>query len=221
MARRSKGTRRQASAQQTRGSRSSANHETRRGWPQLLVSLGVVVLLAVGIAIMLRPVEHVQKDIYPVEYRDAILESCERHSVSPYLVCAIIKCESNWREDAVSGAGAVGLMQIMPSTATSLVGLGYVDEAAFPSANLIDPVINIEYGCATLDFLQRQLHTAEEVIAAYNAGLGTIQTWLATPEVTSFRESITYPETLAYLDRVLDALYNYQLLYDANLNEVA
>lgn len=212
------GTSRQATRQSTRG---RAQSSPSRRWPQLLVLGGVIVLLVVGIAIMLRPVQHVQKDIYPVEYRDAILESCERHNVSPYLVCAIIKCESNWREDVVSGAGAVGLMQVMPSTATSLVGLGYVDEAAYPSVNLIDPIINIEYGCATLDFLQRQLRTTEEVIAAYNAGLGTVQAWLETPGVTSFRESITYPETLAYLDRVLETLHNYQLLYDSNLNELS
>lgn len=195
-----------------------ARQSKGRGWPQLLVAVGVIALIIVGVVLMLRPVQHVQKSIYPVEYRDAILESCERHNVSPHLVCAIIKCESGWREDVVSGVGAVGLMQVMPSTASSLVGLGYVDEAAYPSENLADPLINIEYGCATLDFLQHQFDTEEEVIAAYNAGVGTVQNWLAASGGANFRDCITYPETLAYLTRVEDAVANYRELYDDKLN---
>ena len=229
MAERRYGTPRQGSAQ-PRGSRTAqsgsagrlgrgASAKTSRGWAQTLVIVGVVVLVAIGVALMMRPTEHVQKSIYPVEYRDAILESCARHNVSPYLVCAIIKCESNWREGAQSAAGAVGLMQVMPSTASSLVNLGYVDEAAYPSENLADPLINIEYGCAALDFLQRQFGNQEEVIAAYNAGVGTVEGWLSAAGAASFRDCISYPETLAYLTRVEDALANYEALYDQGLNE--
>lgn len=202
-----------------RSARRSSRKKPSRGWPQILVIVGVVALVAIGVALMMRPKESVQQGIYPVEYREAILESCERHNVSPQLVCAIIKCESNWREDVESAAGAVGLMQVMPSTASSLVGLGYVDEAAYPSDNLADPLINIEYGCATLDFLQHQFENEEEVIAAYNAGVGTVQNWLAAPGTSSFKDRISYPETLAYLNRVLDALANYRELYDDGLNE--
>lgn len=217
-------TPRQTTRQTTRQSarqatRRNSRKKPSRGWPQILVIVGVVALVAIGVALMMRPKESVQQGIYPVEYREAILESCERHNVSPQLVCAIIKCESNWREDVESAAGAVGLMQVMPSTASSLVGLGYVDEAAYPSENLADPLINIEYGCATLDFLQHQFENEEEVIAAYNAGVGTVQNWLAAPGASSFKDRISYPETLAYLNRVLDALANYEILYDDGLKE--
>ena len=208
----------QASPRNRRGSRTAAA-STSRAWPQFAVLAGVVILLIIGFMLMLRPAQRVQQDIYPVEYKDAILESCERHGVSPYLVCAIIKCESNWREEVVSNVGAVGLMQVMPSTATTLSGNGYVDADAFPPENLASPIVNIEYGCATLEFLSRQLSSDEEVIAAYNAGLGTVQTWLAEPGDTPFRERITYAETSLYLGRVLEALVRYEELYDLGLSE--
>ena len=199
--------------------RRPAAKERTRSWPQFVVLLGVVALLVIGAVLMLRPVEHVQQTMYPVKYREAILESCERHGVSPYLVCAIIKCESGWREDVVSGAGATGLMQVMPSTATSLVNLGYVDASAYPPENLQDPLINIEYGCATLEFLSRQLESEEQIIAAYNAGINTVLGWLAEPGSIPFQERIVYPETAAYLTRVLDAYGNYKTIYDEGLNE--
>lgn len=180
---------------------------------------GILLLIVISFALMLRPKEHVQQGIYPVNYRDAILESCERHNVSPYLVCAIIKCESGWREDVVSAAGATGLMQVMPSTATSLVNLGYVDAAAYPPENLADPLVNIEYGCATLDFLSRQLSSEEQIIAAYNAGINTVLGWLAEAGDRPFVECITYPETAAYLTRVLEAEETYKTLYDSSLRE--
>ena len=206
----------------TRGSaRTSrtARGTTKRSWPQLAVLLGVVALLVIGFVLMLRPAQRVQKDIYPVMYQDAILSSCERHGVSPYLVCAIIKCESNWREGAVSNVGAVGLMQVMPSTATTLVGMGYVDADAYPPDNLQSPVVNIEYGCATLEYLSRELSSEEHIIAAYNAGLGAVQGWLADPGDAPFAERITYDETSIYLARVLEALEHYEELYDLGLSE--
>lgn len=207
------------SVRTSRSSRTSTGSRSGRSWPQLAVFVGVIVLLIIGFVLMLRPAQRVQQDIYPVAYQDAIVASCERHGVNPYLVCAIIKCESSWRDEVVSNVGAVGLMQVMPSTATTLAGNGYVDADAFPPENLQSPVVNIEYGCATLEFLSHYLSTEEEVVAAYNAGLGTVQSWLAEPGDIPFEERITYAETKLYLARVLDARAHYEELYDLGLSE--
>ena len=225
MASQRRGTPRTGSAQSTpRSERSERSVRTSgtgqgRSWPQFAVLAGVILLLIIGFVLMLRPAQRVQQDIYPVEYKDAILASCERHGVDPYLVCAIIKCESGWREDVVSNVGAVGLMQVMPSTATTLAGNGYVDAEAFPPENLSSPVTNIEYGCATLEYLSHQLSSEEEIVAAYNAGLGTVQNWLAQPGDTPFAERITYSETALYLARVMDVRAHYEELYDLGLSE--
>lgn len=223
------GTPRTGAAQSSRsshaGTRGSARTSrtaattSKRSWPQLAVLAGVIVLLIIGFMLMLRPARRVQKDIYPVMYQDSIVASCERHGVNPHLVCAIIKCESNWRESAVSNVGAVGLMQVMPSTATTLAASGYVDADAYPPENLASPVTNIEYGCATLEYLSQHLSSEEEIIAAYNAGLGTVQAWNADGGEVPFADRITYDETSIYLARVLEALKHYEELYDLGLSE--
>lgn len=229
MAERRQGTPRTGAVQGSRASRTgtrgsarasrTATSVSKRNWPQLAVLGGIIVLLIIGFVLMLRPAQRVQQDIYPVMYQDSIVASCERHGVSPYLVCAIIKCESNWREGVISNVGAVGLMQVMPSTATTLVSMGYVDADAYPAENLQSPVVNIEYGCATLEYLSSQLSTEEEIIAAYNAGLGTVQGWNANGGDTPFADRITYDETSIYLARVLEALKHYEELYDEGLSE--
>lgn len=148
---------------------------------------------------------------YPVEYTEEIKAAAERHGLDPDLVCAIIKCESSWDASAVSGAGAVGLMQVMPATAQSLVALGLVDSGTYDPTNLSDAVTNIEYGCAYLEFLQNNLSSTTEIVAAYNAGIGTVQEWLA--DGATLPEGIEYAETSAYLERVTAAYEGYAAAY--------
>ena len=140
---------------------------------------------------------------------------CERHGVDPLLACAVIECESGWDEGAVSPVGAVGLMQVMPDTARSLVALGLVDDGAYDPDDLADPATNIEYGCAYLGYLQKHLSGLEEVIAAYNAGIGAVQGWIS--EGGTIPEDVEYAETRAYLDRVLVAYDAYQDSYPSGI----
>lgn len=149
--------------------------------------------------------------VYPVSYAAHVNDSAERRGLDPRLVCAVIKCESGWDATAVSGAGAVGLMQVMPATADSLVALGLVDADAYSPDDLTDPAVNIEYGCAYLAFLEKNLSSQEEVVAAYNAGIGTVQQWVA--DGTELPEGIRYAETRAYLTRVQEAYAGYQDAY--------
>lgn len=149
--------------------------------------------------------------LHPVRHAEAIEASCERHDVDPLLACAIIQCESGWDEDARSGAGAVGLMQLMPQTAETLEALGFVDGERWDPADLTDPEVNIEYGCAYLGYLFAHLSSVDEVVAAYNAGMGTVQGWLA--EGGSIPEDVEYAETRAYLENVRSAFEGYQQSY--------
>ncbi len=80
---------------------------------------------------------------YPVSHREAIVESAGRHGVDTRLVCAVAKCESGWNEAARSDVGAVGLMQVMPSTAETLANFEYVDGWSFPVESLAEPNVNI------------------------------------------------------------------------------
>lgn len=152
------------------------------------------------------------KALYPLEYEDAITESASSHGVDPYLVAAVIRSESSWDANAASSQGAQGLMQLMPQTAADMVEKGLVDGSRYSSDNLLDPETNIEFGCAYLSYLLSYFNGAtEKAIAAYNAGLGNVDSW--TQDEGLLHNAITFPETQAYLVRVTMARMRYAELY--------
>jgi hypothetical protein len=115
-----------------------------------------------------------------------ILKATIGTEVSPALVLAVIGIESAGRTDAVSSAGAVGLMQLIPATAERF---GVADSA--------DPVQNIRGGVAYLDWLMREFDRDPlMVLAAYNAGEGAVRANAGVPP---------YAETRDYVPKVLAA----------------
>lgn len=152
------------------------------------------------------------KTLYPLEYEDFIADSSARHDVDPHLVAAMINTESNWDEDAESSAGAVGLMQLMPETARNMADWELVDSSVYDPDDLTDPATNIEYGCAFLEYLfDYYSGSTDEVVAAYNAGMGNVDEWVQEESV--LHNAITFPETQAYLARVTMAQTRYEELY--------
>lgn len=67
------------------------------------------------------------KPLYPIDYEAYVKQSSISHNLDPYLVCAVIKSESNWDPEAESNQGAQGLMQLMPETAQDMIAKGLVD----------------------------------------------------------------------------------------------
>lgn len=175
--------------------------------------VGIVVVACVLLAAT--PTTLARRTLYPVSHARDIQASAERHGMDPLLVAAVIKCESGWDENAQSSAGALGLMQVMPQTSSELVRMGLVDSNAYDPSNLLDPATNIEYGTAYLAFLQKNLSSTDEVIAAYNAGMGKVEEWLAQPG--ELADNITYTETREYLRRVNEAYQGYRDSYPTGL----
>lgn len=197
-----------------------AGHRRRRDdrflrWFRVIPLLVLALTLAVSGIISGVPATVTRSVLFPVDHVSAIEASASRHGVDPILVCAVIKCESDWDEAAVSSAGAVGLMQVMPATAESLVDMGLVDPSFDPAA-LSDPDTNIEFGCAYLGFLQRNLSSLDEIIAAYNAGLAAVQGWVA--DGGTLPEGIEYGETRVYLERVRVAYDGYKESYPEGIS---
>jgi soluble lytic murein transglycosylase len=133
--------------------------------------------------------------------------------VDPTLAFAHIIQESNFRSSAVSPAGAVGLMQVMPGTASSIArsnGLGY------SLSNLFDPTLNLEFGQSFIEQMRRSSHTGGQlpkVIASYNAGPLPVGRWAAIPAQNDpilWIESIPYWETRFYVPAVLRNLWVYE-----------
>ena len=118
----------------------------------ILVALSVAALLLCGYGAY----RYIERQYflykYPVAYTEEIGKSAAEYRLNPYMVLAVVRSESSFRPDAVSGAGAVGLMQIMPSTG-AWIAEEQGDAAAFDGARLTDPATNIDYGCWYLRYL--------------------------------------------------------------------
>ena len=145
--------------------------------------------------------------LYPKKYEKEVLYYSNQYHISPSLVFAVMKTESGFREDAVSSAGAVGLMQIMPSTAAWLME---------EELNLYDPVTNIEIGCKYLAYLQSKFLDIPTVLAAYNAGPNKVKVWIEDEiyggALRTLRKT-PYKETNDYVSKVLKAQKIYKFLY--------
>ena len=152
------------------------------------------------------------KPMYSLEHESEITASASAHGVDPYLVAAIIRSESSWDERASSHRGAIGLMQLMPETASDMVEKGLVDPNRFSVDRLTDPATNIEFGCAYLSYLMMYFNGAtDKAVAAYNAGMGNVDIWTQGGDI--LHNAITFPETQAYLVRVTMAQTRYRELY--------
>jgi len=116
-------------------------------------------------------------------YNDIINQACAYYKVDPVLIKAMIKVESNFDKDAVSRAGAQGLMQLMPATARR-----------FNVTDPFHPVQNIWAGVYFVKYLMvKYHHNYDLVLAAYNAGEGAVAKYNGVPP---------YKETVNYLHKV-------------------
>ena len=121
---------------------------------------------------------------YPIAYRELIESYASEYNLSPAYVSAIIRNESSFRADAESGAGARGLMQLMPDTAEWIAGKLQVSGFAFE--RMFDPESNIRFGCWYLNYLSRLfLGDPVAVTAAYHAGQGQVKVWLSDPNLSA------------------------------------
>ncbi len=169
-----------------------------------------VVIAAVIAAIVLAGIPIAERMYYKLDYREYITEASQEYTVNPYYIAAMIKCESNYDPNAVSQAGAVGLMQMMPETAKEISNRGIVDSKWSPD-NLTDPQTNIMFGTAYIRYLVERYHEMNPALAAYNAGMGNVDKWLQND--SDIRGSIEFTETEKYLRSVNRAKEMYEKLY--------
>lgn len=176
---------------------------------------GNVVKVLAGIAVVLvvlvAALPGIGRIYYGLDYVGYIQEAAERYQVNPYYIAAMIRCESNFDSDAVSDAGAIGLMQVMPETAQDMADLGLVDSAEYSPDELDDPETNINYGTAYLRYLVERYHEMNPAIAAYNAGMGNVDEWLE--EDDDVRASVEFSETEKYIHLVNRAKEMYERFY--------
>ena len=147
---------------------------------------------------------------YPLRYEVVVRGHAANYRLDPALVAAVIYAESKFDSGTRSGAGAIGLMQLLPSTAQGIADR--TGGRAYRPSDLLDPEINVRYGSwylrHLLDHYGSRPDALELSLAAYNAGQANVDRWLdATP--AGRRVAIPFSETRAYVARVLHlrALY--------------
>jgi len=160
-----------------------------------LAFLLVVALCAIAFAMMVNV-------RFPVRHMDAI--TANAGELEPSLILAVIMAESSFRPYVESRVGAQGLMQIMPATAAEIAErMGKTD---FDPEDVWLPEVNIAMGSFYLNsLLNRYDGSVELALAAYNAGLGNVNRWLANPDYSQDGKTldvIPFPETYNYLQRV-------------------
>ena len=131
---------------------------------------------------------------YPLRYEQYVRVHARRDGLDPALLAAVIYQESKFDAGAESKSGAIGLMQLTPSTAHGIaIRTG---GTRFRTSDLLDPEINIRYGAWYLANLFHKYGDERLVLAAYNAGQGNVDRWRAQGK------PIEFPETRAYVARV-------------------
>ena len=130
------------------------------------------------------------------------------------LVLAVIRTESDFCPNAVSKAGACGLMQLMPQT------FSFLQESVFdeqlPSDAIFDPDVNISYGTYYLSYLFEKFGNWFTALAAYNAGEGRVGEWLTDAELApgGRLKNIPFAETAKYVQSTLEHYGAYREKYN-------
>lgn len=185
----------------------------RAGWPERGIGMGWEAFDRAGGA-WNRPL---LEAVYPLPHREALIGAAAREGLAPALVAAVVRQESAFDPRAVSPAGAVGLMQLMPGTAAELVRdlrPRLVDEDA-----LTDPELSLELGARYLAaMLDRFDGSWIAALVAYNAGPHRYERWRSFPEFGGDREltveRIPFGETRRYVKAVLRNVRVYRRLHD-------
>jgi soluble lytic murein transglycosylase len=190
----------------------------RRRRVTLGAGIAIVLLLA---GLLLAPVfRHAVREIgLPLRHEDIIRQQAAQKDLDPALLAAVIYAESKFREGETSAAGARGLMQITPTTAHYIARLS--GGTRFETGDLGTPQINIAYGSYYLRYLLRKYGGNDVLaVAAYNAGEANVDRWATAARRRGdgfTAASIPFPETRAYVERVLSARGDYRSTYGREL----
>ena len=174
-----------------------------------IAATALIALVAVSVFFGYRFAE--SNWIYPKKYEEIVTRHARAFGLEESLVYGLIKTESGFDKNAQSRAGALGLMQLTPSTAE------FVSRKLGTSEyDLFDADTNVLFGCCYLWYLSRRFSDLSTILAAYNAGEGRVQNWLAKSDYSGDGETldfIPFAETRHYVNKVKKFYKCYKILY--------
>lgn len=150
---------------------------------------------------------------YPMKYEKEFIYASTLSGVNEKLLIAVAKAESNFNKNAISKANALGVMQVLPSTAeyvSALYGVSYEE------GDLFNAEKNIILGALYLKYLFTKFDETDVVLASYNAGEGTVRIWLENTNYSKDGKTlffIPYKETRDYINKVNKAEKVYKFFW--------
>jgi soluble lytic murein transglycosylase len=156
--------------------------------------------------------------LYPFPYKDIVYNEALEYGADPILLAAVIRQESAFTPAIRSPVGAIGLMQVMPTTGAEIAkNLGFI---GFTTSSLETPEINLHLGTRYL--LEMKDRYGEVglplVLSAYNAGPTRARRWrdsLDSKDALRFTERIPFEETRGYVKNVVRNIHIYKFLYES------
>jgi soluble lytic murein transglycosylase len=176
-----------------------------------LAALGLLLVAIVGGFQYLRAgtPDFIQRIHYPLHYDAIIRGHARNYNLEPALLAAVIYQESKFDAHVRSSSGAVGLMQLLPSTAQGIAT--HTGGSKYRTSDLDDPELNIRYGSWYLRHLIDKYGDERTALAAYNAGQNNVDRWRASGS------GIRFPETRAYVAKVEKLKRIYRDIYASRL----
>lgn len=181
----------------------------------IILIIAAAFLIAFGIDSLWN---FINRQRHPADYQEYVTKYASEYNVPEYIIFAVIEAESDFKPYASSSAGALGLMQILPSTFEYLTSSEHLGEN-LSCDELYDAEVNIRYGTYYLQYLFRKFHNWDTVIAAYNAGEGNVSKWLENEEYSDGKGNLTYipfKETRNYVKKVKNLTEYYKNTYYKN-----
>jgi soluble lytic murein transglycosylase len=202
----------------SRRSRGPSGRPLASGARRLAGAIAALVLLAVLVAAVVSRVQQVSQGGLPLSDAAVIREQAADKHLDPALIAGVIYAETKF-DPRTSSAGALGLMQILPATA------GFIADRSggvrFTTSDLATPKINVAYGSWYLRYLLDHYEGDEMLaVAAYNGGLANVDAWVEKAREegrTLTIADIPFPETQAYVQRVMRAQAEYRSVYPHEL----
>jgi peptidoglycan lytic transglycosylase len=187
---------------------------------RLVAIASVALLTTFGVLALWPQFHHAVREItLPLRHEDIIRQQARDKGLDPSLIAAVIYAESRFRDGQTSAAGAQGLMQLTPATARYIARKS--GGTQFVVDDLGTPQVNIAYGTYYLRYLLRRYDGNEDfALAAYNAGEGNVDRWIADARAHGRAltiAAIPYGETRAYVQRVESVRRDYRSAYAAQL----
>ncbi len=182
-------------------------------------TIAAIIVAALFVGVVASMLHQAARNLaLPLSDTRIIREQAAAKGLDPALIAAVIYAETKF-DPRPSPAGAQGLMQILPSTAYYLAHLS--GGVSFTASDLADPSVNVAYGSYYLRYLLNHYDGDEMLaVAAYNGGLGNVDKWVARAQAAGRRLSvgeIPFPQTRAYVQRVLGAERAYRATYARQL----